>query len=236
MLPQITACCVLLLLLNSAVHAQDTFSSGSALAELQSRSTAQVFKKRHLTANQQAPSSERACSLCPGLLGIGLGLGLHEAGHLVANVAFQSAPYLKGVRGAGLPFFAVAHRRQLSARQESIVSSAGLWAQFMIAETLLTRAPHLQSSQAPYRKGILAFHVGTSFLYGVTGLTGMGPPERDTRTIGNGSRSHEVAVGSIILAVGLLDSYRYYRDSPRWATWVSRSVKLAMLVPVFLSR
>ena len=236
MLPRITACSVLLLLLNSAVHARDTFSSSSALAELQSSSTARVFNKRYLSENQKTPSSKNACSLCPGLLGIGLGLGIHEAGHLVANVAFQSDPYLKGVRGAGLPFFAVAHRRQLSARRKSIVSSAGLWAQFMIAETLLTRAPQLQSSQAPYRKGILAFHVGTSFLYGVTGLTGMGPPERDTRTIGNGSRSHEVAVGSIILAVGLLDSYRYYRDSPRWATWVSRSIKLAMLVPVFLAR
>ena len=154
----------------------------------------------------------------------------------MANVAFQSNPYLKSVRGAGLPFFAVAHRRELSDRRESIVSSAGLWAQFMVAETLLTRTPHLQSNQAPYRKGVLAFHVSTSVLYGVTGLSGMGPPERDTRTIGNGSRSHEVAVGSIILAVGLLDSYRYYRDSPRWATWVSRSAKLAMLVPVFLAR
>ena len=236
MLVRITAFSVLLLLFNSAVHAQHLFSSGTALAGLQPRSNAQGFDGRNLTTNQNIPSAKSACSLCRGLLGIGLGLGIHEAGHLVANVAFQSDPYLKGIRGGGLPFFAVAHRRELSDRRESIVSSAGLWAQFVVAEALLTKVPHIQSSHATYRKGILAFHAGTSILYGVTGLTGIGPPERDTRTIGNGSRSHEVAVGSVILAVGLLDSYRYYRDSPRWATWVSRSAKVAMLVPVFLVR
>ena len=103
MLARIAAFSLLLLLFNSAVHAQHLFSSSTALAGFQPRSNAQGFDGRNLVTNQNTPSAKSACSLCRGLLGIGLGLGIHEAGHLVANVAFRSDPYIKGVRGGGLP-------------------------------------------------------------------------------------------------------------------------------------
>lgn len=62
--------------------------------------------------------------MCGVLLGDGLGIAFHEGGHLVANWLLGSEPYLRGIQGGGIPFFAVTHSDSLPARHEFIVSSA----------------------------------------------------------------------------------------------------------------
>ena len=234
MFQRITVFSVLLVLVSSVTHAQEIFQAKKLSQSSHFGINERLLEKINLSERQSNSSSTELWSLCAGLIGGGLGFGIHEEGHIVANSALQSNPYVKVVRGARLPFLAISHRRELPDWQESIVSSAGLWSQFIAGEQILTRTLNIRFRQAHFRKGLLAFHVGTSILYGVTGLAGIGPPERDARTIGNGSRSDEMVVGSVVLAVGLMDSYRYYRHSPRWARWVSRSAKLAMLLPSLL--
>jgi hypothetical protein len=61
--------------------------------------------------------------------GSAAGLGVHESGHLLFGVIFGAKPSLKGVDFAGLPFFALTHRPDLSPRREYTVSAAGFWMQ-----------------------------------------------------------------------------------------------------------
>ena len=42
---------------------------------------------------------DKGCSGCRFLLGVGIGFGIHEGGHLVSNWALGVSPYLKAVRG-----------------------------------------------------------------------------------------------------------------------------------------
>lgn len=172
------------------------------------------------------------CSVCRVLLGAGLGWGIHEGGHLLANWVFRSDVYVKKVDGGGIPFFAIAHRGVLPAWQEQVVSSAGFWTQFAAAEHILTRSPEIRSRQAPVRKGQLAFHIGLSILYGAAGLGQFGPPERDTRGVAHGIGVNERWVGVAVLAPGVLDAYRYYRGSSRWARWASRAAKMVLVMPL----
>jgi hypothetical protein len=176
------------------------------------------------------------CALCRGLFGVGLGFGLHEGGHLLTDAFFQSDPYLKPVKGARIPFFAISHRKVLPSWQEAVVSSSGLWTQFVLAETILTRTPDLRRQRAPIQKGVLAFHVGLSVLYGIAGLGQWGPPERDTRGIAVGLGMNERWVGLTVLAPGVLDAYRYYRSTLSWAGWLSRVAKVAFVVPLMVNR
>ena len=69
-------------------------------------------------------------------------------------------------------------------------------------------------------------------LYGAAGLGQLGPPEQDTRGIARGIGVNERWVGAAVLAPGVLDVYRYYRGSSRWARWGSRAAKMALLLPL----
>ena len=170
--------------------------------------------------------------MCEVLLGDGLGLATHEGGHLVANWLLESEPYLRRVQGGRIPFFAVTHFDSLPARHEFIVSSAGIWAQFVAAEWILTSSPHLRRERAPIKKGILAFHVATSTLYGIASFGEMGPPERDTRGIALGWGRREEWVGISVVAPGILDAYRYFHPTAKWARCASRLSKGMLLVPL----
>ncbi len=181
---------------------------------------------------QGNPSGRGLCSACGVLAGAGLGLAAHEGGHLVANWMLGTDVYVKKVEGGGVPFFAIAHRDELSRRREFIVSSAGLWAQAATAEWLLTRTPRLRSKRAALSKGLLAFHVATSVLYGAAGLGAFGPPERDTRGMAVAMGGSERLVGAVVLTPGILDAYRYFYPSATWARWASRLSKMAMLIPL----
>jgi hypothetical protein len=166
------------------------------------------------------------------LLGGFAGLGLHETGHLVANWAFEETVKVKKVDYKGIPFFALSHAPDLSPRREYVVSSAGMWAQYLYSEQILTHHPNLKNEQAPFRKGMLAFHVVTSLAYSGAAFGKTGPFERDTRGMATSRRISERWIGAMVLAPALLDMYRYFNPDARWATWTSRGVKMGSVALV----
>jgi hypothetical protein len=160
------------------------------------------------------------------LLGGAAGLGLHEGGHLVANWAFDEKVVVKKVNYKGIPFFALSHANNLSPRREYVVSAAGFWTQFLYSEQILTHHPNLKDEPAPFRKGMLAFHVVTSLVYAGAAFGKTGPVERDTRGMAYARRINERWIGLMVLAPALLDTYRFFHPEARWAAWTSRGAKL----------
>ena len=160
------------------------------------------------------------------LLGGAAGLAIHESGHLVADWAFNEKVVIKKVDWKGIPFFALSHAPDLSPRREYVVSSAGFWAQYLYSEQILTHHPNLKDDQSPFRKGMLTFHVVTSFVYAGAALGKTGPTERDTRGMATSRRISERWIGWMVLAPAVLDTYRYFNPDARWASWTSRGVKL----------
>ncbi len=166
------------------------------------------------------------------LLGGAAGLGLHEAGHLVANWAFEEKVKIKKVDFKGIPFFAISHAPDLSPRREYVVSSAGFWTQYLYSEQILTHHPHLRHEESPFRKGMLTFHVVTSFVYAGAALGRTGPVERDTRGMAASRRIDERWIGVLVLVPAVLDMYRYFNPDARWAAWTSRGVKMGSVALV----
>jgi hypothetical protein len=168
------------------------------------------------------------------LAGGATGLLIHEGGHVGLGAAVGARPRVKGIRAGVIPFFAITHDAT-GGREEYAVSSAGLWAQYASAEWILTRRPGLRLESAPFSKGIFAFHLVTSAVYGAAGLAGVGPSERDTRgmalSLGD-SGVPESAIGAFVLAPAALDVYRYYRPQSSWARWASRGLKVASVALV----
>jgi hypothetical protein len=86
-----------------------------------------VLLPRHAAA-QQSSEAEKFGRV---LLGGAAGLALHEAGHLVADWAFEEKVVVEKVGWKGVPFFALSHAPDLSPRREFTVSSAGFWSQYL---------------------------------------------------------------------------------------------------------
>lgn len=166
------------------------------------------------------------------LAGGALGLLAHEGGHLLLDVVFDADPTVKRVDFHGIPFFAITHRADVSRRQEFIISSAGFWVQHAGSEWLLTRRPGLRRERAPMAKGVLAFNVLASGAYAGAAFARTGPHERDTRGIAYGARLDERWIGALILTPAVLDGWRYFEPDARWAAWISRAVKVAMVLLV----
>ena len=184
------------------------------------------------TADVQPHDSQQAkgASIGPFLAGALAGLAAHEGGHLVFNLAFDARPRLKRVDFHGLPFFAIAHRPDLSRRREMAASSAGLWVQHAGSEWILTSRPRLREQRAPVLKGIVAFNVLTSAAYAGAAFARTGPPERDTRGIAVSARVDERWVGAMVLGPAVLDVWRYFHPDAKWATWTSRAAKIGMML------
>jgi hypothetical protein len=178
------------------------------------------------TSTQQS----RAPSVGRFFAGAGIAFAAHEGGHLLLDVAFDAHPRLKRVDFHGIPFFAIAHRDDLSPRRELAISSAGFWVQHAGSEWILSREPDLRARRAPLRKGILAFNVLSSAAYAGAAFARTGPPERDTRGIARSSRIDERWVGAMILAPAALDAWRYFDPDARWAVWTSRAAKAGMVL------
>jgi hypothetical protein len=166
------------------------------------------------------------------LTGAATGLGAHELGHVIADVAFGEKPGLKKVDFHGIPFFAITHRSGRPSNEEFIISSAGFWMQQAGNEWLLSKRPQLKSEQAPFAKGYFAFNVLASVAYAGAAFAKSGPEERDTRGMAASSRLDERWIGAIVLAPAILDAWRYYHPGSKWATWSSRGVKIGMVVMV----
>jgi hypothetical protein len=166
------------------------------------------------------------------LLGGAAGLGLHETGHLIANWAFEEKVRVKKVDYKGIPFFALSHAPDLSPRREYVVSSAGLWTQYLYSEHIFAHHPNLKDEESPFRKGMLTFHVVTSLVYAGAALGRTGPVERDTRGMATSRRIDERWIGVMVLAPALLDVYRYFNPNAHWAAWTSRGVKMGSVALV----
>jgi hypothetical protein len=187
---------------------------------------------------QEPPEAQPADSASTGkqvasfLTGAAIGLAAHEAGHVIANLAFGEKPGLGKVDFHGIPFFAITHRSGLPSHEEFIISSAGFWVQNAGNEWLLTRRPDLRSQDAPMKKGVFAFNVLASVAYAGAAFAKTGPAERDTRGMAAAARVDERWIGALVLAPALLDAWRYYHPDTKWATWASRGVKIGMVVMV----
>ena len=166
------------------------------------------------------------------LLGGAAGLGVHEAGHLVADWAFEEKVVVKKVDFKGIPFFALSHAPDLSPRREYVASSAGFWAQYLYSEQILTHHPNLRREQSPFRKGMLTFHIVTSLMYAGAAFGKTGPVERDTRGMAFSRRIDERWVGVMVLAPAILDAFRFFNPDARWAAWASRGGKMASVALV----
>jgi hypothetical protein len=166
------------------------------------------------------------------LAGAGLGLVMHEGGHLLFDASFDASARVTGVRFGPFPFFAVTHRGDLSPRREFTISSAGFWMQHVSSEWLLTRRPELRHVHAPVAKGVLAFNVLNSAGYACVAFARAGPFERDTRGMADASGVDERAIGAMVLAPAVLDVIRYFKPEARWAKWASRAAKIGSVVLV----
>jgi hypothetical protein len=158
------------------------------------------------------------------LAGAGLGLLIHEGGHLVWDEIFDAHPSVQAVHFGRVPFFAITPTRPLSGRQLFTVASAGFWTQELSSELLQSPHRDLRHEHAPLAKGMLAFDVLTSIGYGVVAFFEAGPAERDTRGMAAGLGVPEPAIGALIMAPAVLDIYRYYRPGSRWAKWATRAL------------
>jgi hypothetical protein len=162
--------------------------------------------------------------------GAAVGLGAHEAGHLLFDGLFGADPGVKKVSFHGLPFFAITHSGGLSPRREFIIDSAGFWVQEATNEWILTRRPQLRRERAPFVKGVFAFNVLASVAYAGAAFARTGPVERDTRGMADALRWKEPYVGVLILVPAVLDAVRYFHPGAKWAAWGSRTAKLGGVV------
>jgi hypothetical protein len=177
-----------------------------------------------------AASQSRSAQTARFLAGAVIGFAAHESGHLALDVVFDAGPRLKRVEFHGIPFFAIAHRDDLSPKRELAVSSIGFWIQHAGSEWILARDPHIRSHRAPLRKGILAFNVLTSTAYAGAAFARTGPGERDTRGIAQASRIDERWVGAMLIVPAALDAWRYFDPDARWPVWASRAAKIGMVL------
>ncbi len=145
-------------------------------------------------------------------------------------------PSLRKVDFHGLPFFAITHRSGLPSSREFTISSAGFWVQHAGNESILHRRRRLRRETAPFTKGVLAFNVLTSIAYAGAAFARTGPKERDTRGMATASGVDERVIGALVLAPALLDAWRYFHPGSRGPMWVSRGVKVGMVLMVARGR
>jgi len=181
---------------------------------------------------QKTSGEHHAASIPLFLAGAAIGLGAHEAGHLLFDGLFNADPGLKKVSFHGIPFFAITHEDTLSHRKEFIIDSAGFWVQQFGNEIILTRDPNVRHNGSSLVKGLVAFNVIASIAYSTAAFARTGPVERDTRGMADALRWKEPWIGALILAPAILDAVRYYRPDAKWATWGSRSAKIGMVLLV----
>jgi hypothetical protein len=179
-----------------------------------------------------SPPPGRLAELAPFFAGAALGFAAHESSHLVLDLAFGAHPDVHGVDFHGIPFFAIGHRSGLPHREEALISWAGFGSQHVLSEWLLSHGTPLRERHAPVAKGVLAFHVVCSAVYGVGAFPRTGPAERDTRGIASSASVDERLVGALVVGPAAVDAYRYFHPRARWAPWVSRAGKLGLLLLV----
>jgi hypothetical protein len=176
--------------------------------------------------NTAAPVYAQTTDIAQFFAGAALGLGAHEAGHLVFDIAFRSHPGVRKVSAGFIPFFAITHE-QVTPVKEFTISSAGFWVQHAGDEFLLSRRPGLRHEHAPLAKGLLAFNVLTSIVYAGAAFSRHGPAERDTNGMALAADMAEPWIGASVLAPAIIDTARYFHPHSRALVWASRGTKVA---------
>lgn len=169
------------------------------------------------------------------LAGAALGLGMHESGHLTFDLLLDAHPGARKVSFAGIPFFAITHR-QVSSREEFVISSAGFWVQHATSEVVLSLKPRLRTQQQPLIKGLLAFNILASVAYAGTAFARYGPVERDTLGMALAGRMSEPSIGAVVLVPAVLDGVRYFKPEARWPRWLSRGAKAGGVLLILRAR
>jgi hypothetical protein len=181
--------------------------TGLLVAVMLTSASAQDAPAQHEPA---PPGESRKVAFGKFIAGAAVGAGLHEAGHLAAGW----------------------DRYDVSRRHAIAVRSAGFWAQYLTSETVLIRHPELRAERSPFRKGVFAFHLATSTGYALLAFTRTGPYGRDTFEMATATRIDERWIGALVLTPAVLDGIRYLRPESRWATWLSRGVKVGSVALV----
>ncbi len=162
-----------------------------------------------------------------------LGFLGHETGHVLANYAVGTDPYLKSVKYGPFPFFTIEPGKELTDREHYLISSAGFNAQHLINEWMLTSHPNLREEDEPLLKGIATFNFWLTVGYAASAFTKTGPVERDTKGMADSLGWSERSVGAMILVPTLLDTYRYKHPEAKWAKTASRISKIVIIGLVF---
>jgi hypothetical protein len=157
-----------------------------------------------------AAEESRKIAFAKFIAGGAVGTALHEAGPLAAGW----------------------DRYNVSRRHAIAVRSAGFWAQYLTSEIVFIGHPQLRSERAPFRKGMLASHLAISTGYAVLAFARTGPYGRDTFEMAQATRIDERWIGALVVTPAVLDGIRYLRPQSRWATWLSRGVKLGSVALV----
>jgi hypothetical protein len=153
----------------------------------------------------------------------------HETGHLIANYAMDTDPYLTGVHYGPIPFFTIEPGRYLNPHEHYITASAGFNAQNLIDEWVLTSHPNLSRENQPFLKGLASFNFWLSVGYAASAFTETGPNQRDTKGMADALGWNERWIGVMILVPTALDTYRYKHPDSKWAVVASRFSKLFMI-------
>jgi len=153
----------------------------------------------------------------------------HECGHVIANSAQNTDPYLMPVHYGPVPWLTIEPGRIENRHEHYITASAGFNAQNIINEWLLTAHPKLNQENKPFLKGIATFNFWLSVGYAATAFAGTGPNERDTKGMADSLGCSERLIGAIILFPTALDTYRYKHPDAKWAATASRISKVVIL-------
>jgi hypothetical protein len=194
--------------------------------------TPAALRQRENETTEDTRGDRTAGRTAKFLFGAAAGLGLHESSHVLFDGLFGVRPTLKKVDFGGIPFLAVTHPAGLPPRKEFTIASAGFWMQHLSSEIILTRHARLRDERAPARKGLLAFNVLASVAYGTAAMAKAGPVERDTRAMASTLGVNEAWAGGLVLAPAGLDAWRYFHPEARWAKWISRGVKIGLVLLV----
>jgi hypothetical protein len=167
---------------------------------------------------------------------------IHEAAHAVVAESFGLRPSFE-IRHKPVPFVVVTYDWEPikgpsgdvayyldrdgnpvphGAQKQFVIASAGINAQNITSEWILTAHPRLYHESRPFLKGMLAFDILTSVGYA---LVGRKDPDGDLRGMSEALDVNDVVIGGIVLLPAVLDLYRYYHPGSHWIPWIDRGAK-----------
>ena len=181
---------------------------------------------RAAAAQEPDTARHRGADRLKFLGGATLAFASHESGHLGFDVLFDAGPHITPVHFGPIPFFSISHHKELPRAQLYATTAAGFWIQAATNEWILSRHPRLRDEHRPMLKGAVMFNVLMPAGYALAGAFGIGPPERDPRTMAEAARVRAPVACLFVFVPAVLDGYRYLHPGARWPVWVSRAFKL----------